>query len=60
MKLLFGLLAGVSLLVCTLVAFCYFWGAITMPQYKMILFIASIAYFVFATLWATRRGSRVS
>ena len=60
MKMIFGLLAGASLVTCTLVAFYYFWGSLTMSQYKTILFVASILYFVFATLWATRAGGRAS
>ena len=60
MKLLLGFLAGASLIGCTMVAFYYFWGSITMPQYKTILFVASILYFVFATLWATRPDNRAS
>jgi hypothetical protein len=27
-----------------------------MSEYKTILFVASLFYFVFATLWATRRN----
>jgi hypothetical protein len=57
MKIVLGVLSAISLLVCTAVAFVYFRGSITMPEYKTILFIASIVYFVFATLWATRRAS---
>ena len=60
MRILLGLMAGASLIACALVAFFYFWGSITMPQYKTILFVASILYFVFATLWATRPSNRVS
>jgi len=55
MKIIFGVLAAVSLLVCTAVAFVYFRGTITMPEYKTILLVASLFYFVSATLWATRR-----
>jgi O-antigen ligase len=58
MKLLLGLLATVSLVACALVAFYYFWGSITMQQYKTILFAASILYFLFATLWATRSNQQ--
>ena len=32
-------MAGASLITCTLVAFFYFWGSITMQQYKTILFV---------------------
>ena len=56
MKIIFGVLSALSLLVCTAVAFVYFRGTITMSEYKTILFIASLFYFVFATLWATRRN----
>lgn len=56
MKIVFGVLAAISLIVCTAVAFVYFQGSISMPEYKTILFVASIFYFVFATLWATRRN----
>jgi hypothetical protein len=54
MRPLLGLLSAASLIACTGVAFLYFWESITMSQYKMILFIASILYFIFATLWATQ------
>jgi hypothetical protein len=56
MKPLLGLLAAGCLIACALSAFYYFWGSITMPQYKTFLFIVSILYFVFATLWATRKS----
>jgi hypothetical protein len=58
MKLLLAVMAGASLVTCAMVAFYYFWGLITMQQYKTILFAASILYFVFATLWATRPSRR--
>lgn len=59
MKLLLGLLSAISLIVCTMVGFIYFQGSITMSQYKTMLLIASILYFIFATLWATwtKRGA---
>ena len=60
MRILLGLMAGAALITCALVAFFYFWGSVTMQQYKTILFVASILYFVFATLWATRPSNRVS
>ena len=41
MKIIFGVLSAVSLLVCAAVAFVYFRGTITMSEYKTILFVAS-------------------
>lgn len=58
MKLVMGLLACVSLVACAMLAFYYFWGSITMQQYKTLLFVASILYFVFATLWATQKNKQ--
>ena len=55
MKALYGVLAAGSLLVCTAIPFAYFWRRVTVEEYKAVLFIASIAWFVFATLWS-RQG----
>jgi hypothetical protein len=54
MKAFLAVASATSLITCTVVAFLYFYGSLTMGEYKLVLFIASIAYFVFATLWATR------
>lgn len=54
MRIAAVVLAALSLIVCTGVAFAYFQGSITMPEYKAILLVSSILYFVFATVWATR------
>jgi hypothetical protein len=60
MRLLYGVLSVVSLITCAMIAFFYFWGSITMPEYKAILLAASIVYFIFATLWATRPSNPAS
>jgi hypothetical protein len=56
MKALYGTLAAVSLVACTAIPFVYFWSGVTMEEYKTILFLASICWFVFAALWSRQRG----
>jgi hypothetical protein len=55
-KQIFGVLAVLSLLACTAVPFAYFRGRVTVEEYKTFLFLASIAWFVFATLWSTNHS----
>lgn len=57
MKAVYAILAAVSLLACTAVPFAYFWQSVTMEEYKTILFVASIGWFVFATLWMREQSN---
>lgn len=54
-RLLFSFLALGSLAVCLLSALGYFLGKLQASEYKLIFFIASLTWFIFATLWARRR-----
>lgn len=54
-RLLFSFLALGSLAVCLLSALGYFLGKLLASEYKLIFFIASLTWFIFATLWARRR-----
>lgn len=45
----------ISLVACLAVPVLYFNGAIGEAAYKNSLTVASVAWFVFATTWATRR-----
>ena len=57
MKIIFGVLSAVSLAGLRAGGVHTIFGVRSRcRQYKTILFIASILYFVFATLWATRRN----
>ena len=55
MRHLIGLLALVALLVCFVSPFLYLWQTVSMGSYKAILAVASAAWFVFATIWVSRR-----
>jgi hypothetical protein len=54
MKGIYALFAAIALLICLAVPFALFWGHITNSEYKMYLLLASLAWFVFATLYATK------
>ena len=54
-KALLAVVSLASLAVCIASPFLYFWAAMSAPAYKETLATASVAWFVFATLWATRR-----
>jgi uncharacterized membrane protein (GlpM family) len=54
-KTLFGLLACLSLLACLLSAWLSFVGRITDAAYKKDFLLASLCWFVFATVWASSR-----
>lgn len=56
MKTLYLVLSAASLAICLAVPFLYFWGRLSLADYKTVLAVASLAWFVFATLWAGRRG----
>ena len=55
MTTLYLVLSGISLAVCTAVPFLYFWGSLSQAGFKTALALGSVAWFVFATLWAGRR-----
>jgi hypothetical protein len=48
----FGLGAILSLVVCLGAPVLYFLGAVSQSQYKLILALASVGWFILATLWA--------
>jgi len=53
-RILFGILAFISLVLCLAFPILRFLGRIEADRYKSGFLFASIAWFVFATLWATR------
>lgn len=55
MKIVYGVLAAVSLMVCLVAPFAYLSGAAGMPAYKNALAAGSLGWFGFATLWMTRK-----
>lgn len=56
MKEILAVLSMASLAMCLAAPFLYFYDAVTMDVYKTLLLGASVAYFLFATLWATRQA----
>jgi hypothetical protein len=56
MKPILAVLSLASLGTCLAAPFLYFFGSLTMEAYKGLLLAASLTYFFFATLWATRRA----
>ena len=55
MKPVLAVLAAAALAWCIVAPLLYFRGAVTVDTYKAQLLIASLAWFLFATLWTTRR-----
>ncbi len=53
-KILWASLALVSLGVCLFSALLYFLGKLQASSYKTIFLVASLGWFIFATLWSTR------
>jgi EamA domain-containing membrane protein RarD len=53
-RILFGILSMVSLALCLVFSIVYFLGKIKADRFKSGFLFASIAWFIFATLWATR------
>jgi len=51
---IYGLLSLVSLALCLIFSIAHFLGAIQASRFKLGFLLASIAWFVFATLWVTR------
>lgn len=57
MKAIAALISVLSLAVCIGAAIWWFLGRTSEDTYKVLFLVASIAYFVFATLWARRPES---
>jgi len=55
-KIFFLLLSLLSLLLCLISPFFYFFGRIEEGDYKWIFLLSSLGWFVFATLWASVRN----
>jgi putative SOS response-associated peptidase YedK len=51
----FVFLSLVSLCLCLVAPFIYFLGIVKEGSYKWIFFLASLSWFVFATLWSRKR-----
>jgi hypothetical protein len=58
MRIICGILAVLSLAVCTAIPFVHLWGEVGVDEYKSVLLAGSVGWFVFATLWATRKAAR--
>lgn len=54
-KIGLGLLSLVSLAACLAAAVLYFYGRLPTQSFRLVFLLASIAWFVFATLWAKSR-----
>jgi hypothetical protein len=54
-RVLFGVLSILSLILCLATSIIYFLGKISEESYRLIFLLASIGWFVLATLWATKR-----
>lgn len=52
-KILFLLFSLLGLLVCLISPFLYFFGRIEEKDYKLIFLLASLGWFIFATLWSS-------
>jgi len=53
-KVLF-VLSALSLVACLAAPLAHFCGCLGFAEYKQVLGIATVAWFVFATLWVRRR-----
>ena len=53
-KTIWAVLSLASLVVCLLAALLHFLGKIATPGYRLMFNLASIGWFIFATLWARR------
>ena len=50
-NMIYAILSILSLAACLIVPFLYLWAKIGERQFKLIFLVASVAWFVFATLW---------
>lgn len=51
----FAILAITSLILCLVSPLLHFLGKYSIETYKWIFFFSSLSWFVFATLWASKR-----
>lgn len=56
MRYVFALVSIVSLVTCLVVPVIYFHGGVDEAAYKNTMTVASVGWFVFATLWATKKS----
>ncbi|MFZ2054272.1 MAG: hypothetical protein WAU81_08755 [Candidatus Aminicenantales bacterium] len=54
-KIVLGSISLVSLAACLVSAILHFQGRLSAPDFKLVFLLASIGWFVFATLWAKAR-----
>jgi hypothetical protein len=54
-NIFYALVSLLSLAVCLLAPVLFFLGKFTEENYKLVFLIASLAWFIFATLWARER-----
>ncbi len=55
MKAIFGTLSVLSLALCLGAAIGHLWGQMSQEAYRSVFLAASLAWFVFAVLWAEYR-----
>jgi hypothetical protein len=55
MRLIHLILAATSLTACVALPFLYLHGSVSFADFKLLLAVASVGWFVFATLWVERR-----
>lgn len=60
MKTLLAVLSLLNLALCVAAPVYFFAGRLAEDKYKLVLLLASIAYFIFATAWASRRRQKVN
>lgn len=53
-RIIYGILSLISLALCLIFPIVHFMGKIKADRYKSGFLFASLAWFIFATLWATR------
>jgi len=54
-NILLAFISLISLAFCLISPVLYFLGKLTAQNYKLVFSLASLAWFVFATLWASRK-----
>ena len=59
MKTLLAVLSLLNLALCVVAPVCFITGSLAENKYKLVLLLASIAYFIFATAWASRRRQKL-
>lgn len=54
-NIFYAFVSLLSLAVCLLAPLLFFLGKFTEENYKLVFLIASIAWFIFATLWSRKK-----